>query len=316
MGRISAIDIRKLRHVAETARFGSITRAADALLITQSALTRSIAEVEGEIGVKLFVRLPRGVRVTDAGRSFVERARQVIDDVEDLLAGAGDYRKLHRGRLRLAIAPSGYQRFVARSIARLASDYPNLDIEITAGSTEVLPPRLSAGDFDAIIGHEALLRRWPDLEIRRIAEFHCAIMVRKGHPIAQRDDISESEILSYPLLMASTVELVQNNIALLHARHGLPPPSPRYVCDDFDLVAAIIARTNAYTPVISLNPTFGRLREKFLLLEGKLDLPVQRIAFAVSKTRAPTAAARAIESVLREEFSSRREKYSGDRSET
>ncbi len=308
MSRKSAIDIRKLRHVAETARFGSVTRAADALLITQSALTRSIAEVEGEIGIELFVRLPRGVRVTDAGRSFVDRARQIIGDVDELLTGAGDFRKLHRGRLRLGIAPSGHQRFVARSIARVASEYPNLAIEITAGSTEVLPPRLSAGDFDAIIGHEALLRRWPDLEVRRIAELHCAVMVRRDHPVAQRDDVSESEILSYPLLLPSTVEPLQNSIALLYARHGLPPPSPRYVCDDFDLVAAIIARTNAYTPVISLNPTFGRLREKFLLLEGKVELPVQRIAFAVSRTRAETSAARAVESVLREEFSQRRAK--------
>ncbi len=81
-----AIDLRKLRHVVETARFENVTRAAEALYITQSALTRSLADVEAELGTPLFVRLPRGVRVTDQGRRFVDRARLIIGDVGDLLA--------------------------------------------------------------------------------------------------------------------------------------------------------------------------------------------------------------------------------------
>ena len=83
---VIAIDLRKLRHVVETARFENVTRAAEALYITQSALTRSLADVEVELGTPLFVRLPRGVRLTEQGRRFVERARMIIGDVDDLLA--------------------------------------------------------------------------------------------------------------------------------------------------------------------------------------------------------------------------------------
>jgi len=293
-----AIDIRKFRHVVETARCESVTHAAAILHITQSALTRSIAEVEAELGIQLFVRLPRGVRVTDAGRSFVDRAKRIIGDVDELLTGITDYQKLNTGRLRLGVAPAGYQRFVAQPVARLAGENPSLAIEIIPGSVDELAPRLTAGVLDAIVGHAGMLRLWPDLEVTPVVDFHCAMLLRKDHPLSGKSRISEADILRYPLLLPSSIEPLQNGIATLCVRNGLPPPNPHYVTDDFGLVTALIQATDAFTPAISLNPTFGRLRDNFMLLEREIELPTQRLAFAVSKTRARTPAASAVETSL------------------
>ncbi|SLN67112.1 LysR family transcriptional regulator [Oceanibacterium hippocampi] len=286
-----AIGLRKLRHVVETARFESVTRAADALLITQSALTRSIAEVEAELGIQLFVRLPRGVRTTEAGRSFVEKALRIIGDVNSLVSGVEDYRNLRSGRLRLGVAPAGYQRFVSEAVASLAGENPSLAVEVTTGSSETLAPRLTSGEFDAIVGHARLLGRWPDLEVTDMADFYLAMMVRKGHPLSVNTKLLEADVLKFPLLLPSTIEPLQNGIALRCARNGLPPPNPQYVFDDFELVSAIIDRTDAYTPVISLNPSFGRLRERFLLIQDVVELPSQHLGFAVSRTRSQSPAA-------------------------
>lgn len=297
-----AIDLRKLRHIVETARFESVTRASEALFITQSALTRSIAEVEAELGIQIFIRLPRGVRATDMGASFVKRAQQIIGDVENLITDVTDFRELNTGRFRLGITPPAYQRFVSGALGRLAQNNPNLVIEITTGPANALAPGLTAGNFDAIIGHAGLLGRWPDLEINIIANFHHAIMLRNNHPISQKQPLTERDVLEYPLLLPSFVEPLQNGIATLHADNNLPPPSPKYICDNFEVVMSIISKTDAYTPVISFNPTFGVLRRKFLLLENIITLPKQQMAFATSYTQSCSPAAAAFKRHLEEEL--------------
>ena len=77
------IDIRKIRHVLEVAHYESITTAAEFLCISQSALTRSIADVEQQLGVQLFLRVRRGVRLTEAGQVFVGEARWVVKSTTD-----------------------------------------------------------------------------------------------------------------------------------------------------------------------------------------------------------------------------------------
>ena len=74
------IDLRKIRHVVEVAHSESITTAAYTLSISQPALTRSIADVERQLGVKLFERMRRGMRLTEAGRVFVDHAQRVIKE--------------------------------------------------------------------------------------------------------------------------------------------------------------------------------------------------------------------------------------------
>ncbi len=145
---VIAIDLRKLRHVVETARFENVTRAAEALYITQSALTRSLADVEAELGTPLFVRLPRGVRLTEQGRRFVARARMIIGDVDDLLADIADHRGLHAGRLRIGVCPPGYQRFISRAIAALGDETRNIETDVAALIAEM---ERSIADADAFI---------------------------------------------------------------------------------------------------------------------------------------------------------------------
>lgn len=298
-----AIDLKKLRHVVETARFESVTRASEALLITQSALTRSIAEVEAELGIQIFIRLPRGVRVTDMGANFVKRAQRIIGDVENLITDVTDYRELNTGRFRLGVTLPTYQRFISGALGLLARNNPNLVIEIATGSTNVMARGLTAGNFDAVVGHAGLLCQWPDLEISIIANFYHAMMLRANHPVSLKRKITELDILELPLLLPSFVQPLQNGIAALHAKNNLPPPSPKYICDDFENVMTIISATNAYTPVISFNPTFGVLQKKFFLLENVINLPEQQFALATSNTQSRSPAAIAFKKYLEEQHS-------------
>ena len=288
----------------ETARFENVTRASEALCITQSALTRSLADVEAELGASLFVRLPRGVRVTEQGRRFVERARLIIGDVDDLLADVADHRDLRTGRLRIGVCPPGYQQYISRPIATLAGDRPGLRIEMTTGATDDLVPRLTSGDLDGLVGHRGWLKRWPDLKMTPLASFHSAFMVRRGHPLTTQPTVTERDILACPMIIPATVDPLQTDLATLYARNGLPPLNPHYICDDLEVIQDIVENTDACAPLTSQNPEFGRMKSRFHLFLHEVDLPVQRMVFATSQARAPGPGAGALEQFLREFFGS------------
>src|SRR5438874_1893346 len=90
----------------EVARTGNVSRAAEALYVTQPALTARIQSLEKELGEALFVRTGRGVRLTDAGRVFLPAAERAIQAVEDGRQALADLRSASAGRLALGAAPA------------------------------------------------------------------------------------------------------------------------------------------------------------------------------------------------------------------
>ena len=148
-------DLRKLRHVVEVAQAESFTGAAASLAITQSALTKSVADVEQLLGVKLFQRLPRGVALTEAGRSFVLRARQILADTHDLMNTVEAHRSLAAGRFNLGIAPAALQSLMVRPIGQFAANYPGLTMEVIDGSFASMAQALVAGEIDAMLSLRA-----------------------------------------------------------------------------------------------------------------------------------------------------------------
>lgn len=297
-----AIDLRKLRHVVEVARAESITGAAHTLYITQSALTRSIAEVEAELGVALFQRLPRGVRLTETGRVFVARARTILGDMDDLLGSMADVTALNTGRLRLGAAPTVYQTFLGEAIGRLAREHPGISIEVITGPVNDLTPRLLGGDLDLLAGPHRTLEKWPEFQVEHIVDFACVMMMRLGHPLQQRATVTEGDVLHYPAVIPATLDPLLTDIAQIYARHRLQRFQPQYAVDDFDLMRRIVNATDAFAPIISLEPRFGTLRDRFFLLEDVVRMPVQSMAIAMSRNRTLSPAARTFIETARQEL--------------
>ena len=79
-----AVDIQQLRFIVATAQRGSFTDAADALYVSRAALSKSVSRLESELGFPLFDRTCDGVRLTDAGKRFVEKAMPVVEGFKEL----------------------------------------------------------------------------------------------------------------------------------------------------------------------------------------------------------------------------------------
>jgi LysR family nitrogen assimilation transcriptional regulator len=124
------MELRSLSYFTRIAELGSITRAASHLRLAQPALTRHVQRLEEELGVALFTRANRGVRLTEAGQLLLESATRILRDVER----TGDEIRAQdahpSGRIILGITPTLCPILVPELFARMRRDFPRVELKV------------------------------------------------------------------------------------------------------------------------------------------------------------------------------------------
>ncbi len=145
------LDLKQLRTFAEIAECGSFSRAAERLRIAQPALTRQIHLLEADINTRLLDRHSRGVDLTEEGRAFLARAREILREAErtreEFRARAGTV----SGPVALAVAPAMVDFFLGDLMDTYAQDYPAVRIEVVEGFTGYIEEWLIAGRVDLAV---------------------------------------------------------------------------------------------------------------------------------------------------------------------
>lgn len=300
MANIQNIELRKLRHVIEVGTAGSISVAAGTLGMSQPALSRSIALLEHQIGIQLFERVRRGTRLTDEGELFVTEAKKIIGNVEDLISNTEEYLSRKRGRLKIGVAPAGFQRFLSEPIQRMVKAYPGIRLEIISGSAEELTPKVIGGELDLIWGSSRPLSKWPELSVTLVGDLHTHCMVRKDHPLTKIKNPVERDLLVYPVILPASVEPPHIDLAQRYAPNRLPPLNAQYVTDDFGLVCKIVSETNAFSLVSNPINNFNRLTDRYKIFSGLLKIPDQRLAIGVHTRKVNTPALETFKNCLDE----------------
>lgn len=143
--------LRQLRYFEALAQHGHFGRAADACAISQPALSVQIKELEENIGVVLFERAARNIRLTGFGKDFAVRARAILQSVDELRDLARASRDQFSGKLRLGVIPTIAPYLLPRLLGDLAKELPSLDVHIRETLTPRLIEELSDGRLDAAI---------------------------------------------------------------------------------------------------------------------------------------------------------------------
>jgi len=144
------MDLRRLRYLVAVADEGHITRAAERLGIQQPPLTRQIRGLEEELGVRLFERLPRGMRTTEAGQAVVEEARAILERATRLPDVAARAARGERGRLAVGYTSSGaFHPFVAQQIRAFRAASPGVLLALAEDGTPELVRGLEEERLDA-----------------------------------------------------------------------------------------------------------------------------------------------------------------------
>lgn len=190
----------QLKHLLALAGHGSFSRAAAAVFLTQPALSRSIRALEDELGQALFDRVGRRVELTPCGREVLQRAHEIVRDVEELEAAGERLRQGAVGSLRLGLV-SGPSALVTVPLLRhVATHHPGLHVEVARGHAERLVQALRERQLDALVLDPGSLAPADDLRIEMLAEVPGAFMCRRGHPLLQQSaPIGFDDVRRYPL---------------------------------------------------------------------------------------------------------------------
>lgn len=175
----------QLRHLVSLAQSGSFTRSAEALFLTQPALSRSIRALEDELGQPLFDRVGRRSVLTPFGVEALRRAKQLLFDADDLAGSGRQMRDGRTGTVRIGLGSGPGAMLMTPLLKTMATSHPAVRLEIARGHTEVLVRQLRERELDALVVDARSLAPAPDLRVASLVEMRGAFMVRDGHPLTR-----------------------------------------------------------------------------------------------------------------------------------
>lgn len=193
------MELRHLRYflaVAEESHFG---RASRRLFISQPPLSRQIRDLEEELGVDLFERTGRQVRLTDAGRQFQEGARQTLAQAERAVALAKQAAQGKSGFLSIGYIPTGDLGVIPRVLGPFRRRYPKVELELRSLA---ITPQIDELRRERI--HLGFLRppvHAPDLRIEHIYRESLIVALQKKNPLARRGRLGLPSLAGEPFLM-------------------------------------------------------------------------------------------------------------------
>lgn len=193
-----SLDIRHMRHVIALDEHGSFARAATALGLSQSALSRSIQSVERTTGSSLFVRTATGVEPTDGGHVFIARIRQIAQLIDDLDRDVMGERGLQTGHLHIGGGPYPAQSMLADALARFVADYPRIVVRVMMRDWDELLRRLRAREIEFFVAEFSTFAGDLDLDFEPLAPHPTFIIARRGHPLAGRGPLGIADGFAYP----------------------------------------------------------------------------------------------------------------------
>lgn len=210
-----------IRFIDAVARAGSIRKAADELAITSTALNRRILAVEDELGVPIFERLPRGVRLNSAGEIFVQHIRNQISDLERVRAQIADLAGERRGHVAIACSQAVLPFFLPEQIEAYRAEHPGVTFGVFLRDRAAAESALADHSADLAIVFEPI----------RMAEFHTLLRVRQqlhavfspDHPLAGREKLRLRECLEYPVVLPTAPYGVRHLLELGLQSSSLAP---------------------------------------------------------------------------------------------
>jgi DNA-binding transcriptional LysR family regulator len=194
------MELRHLRYFVGAAEEQHFGRAAERLHVAQPALSRQIQDLEREMGFQLFDRLPRGVRLSEAGKVFLNDARRILQDVDEAKRRAERIALGKAGTLRIGIATAvSWNGLVVDSFREFRRRQPNVELELEHLLSVHQVEAILSGRLDA--GFVASLTPWhKDLAHWEFAQDRMLLAVPKGHHLTKQEGIRLRDLRDMPFV--------------------------------------------------------------------------------------------------------------------
>lgn len=292
------IDTR-LAYVVAVARTGSFTAASREVGLTQSAVTRSVAEMEKMLGYQLFHRSVKGALPTEKGRDFIERAERILNDTQDLLRGISRPDDPFATILRIGVCPSSLEWLLADALTDLHRRHSDLRFDMSSANFERTIQQLLSGSVDVAVGFDAAFADWAEVRRIPIGVLETTFFARKGHPIHAIDRPTNADLAQYELVSPAVTRPYIATTRSIFESQGMDWRRHVHVIDAFTVVRRLVETSDAVGHVARTYARYPRFDTKFDLIEPLAPYPDATICAAVRGRSEPSQSTRMFISTLR-----------------
>lgn len=193
------MEVRQLNYFVKAAELLHFTEAASACFVTQSTLSQQIKQLEDELGMLLFDRIGKHVRLTEAGTVFLQHTKKILQDVKRSKQAILELNNLEAGDLKIGVTYA-FSSMVLPALSPFSSKYPGIKIFLEYGPPETLETKLKAAELDIILTfHEESDN--DGLEMQLLFSSRIMMVVSKKHPLASLKKISVNELAGLELIL-------------------------------------------------------------------------------------------------------------------
>lgn len=215
------MELRDLEYFAIVAEHGHLGRAADALGLSQPALSKCMARLERALQVKLAKRTPKGLEVTAEGVALLERIRELRRNLQSVAREIKGVREGLVGHLRIGTGFAVSQRILSDAFTRLLSDAPRTKLDVRIADNDVLIPMLHNGEIDLVLNYR---QPTEGLVHEPLYDDEFVVVASSAHPLARKTHVKLSDLAEERWAFAEPTLFSHRWLPDKFRDAGLPPP--------------------------------------------------------------------------------------------
>ncbi|HRN61315.1 MAG TPA: LysR family transcriptional regulator [Luteimonas sp.] len=304
--------LKPLRAFCQTARLGSVSRAAEALYVSQPAITLQLQALERELGQKLFERSGRRLVPTRAGEALYELARPLVDGIDTLPTAFGDALKgMDAGALNIAANSSTILYLLPQIVERFRERHADVRLSlhntVSADGTDLL----RTDEVDLVVGS---MHDVPgDLVYEPLHRFEQRLVMPPGHPLADKEELTLADIGQHGLILPPKRQITWRLVDLVFQQNRVPYTVALEV-GGWEVIKQYVAMGMGISILSSICLTDA---DRGRLVTRPLDrfFPARSYGVVMRKGKLPTPQARAFMDLIHPDMFVRRDYYDSGHSE-
>ncbi|MDP9632161.1 UNVERIFIED_ORG: LysR family pca operon transcriptional activator [Ensifer adhaerens] len=216
------VKFRHLQTFVEVARQKSVMKAAELLHVSQPAVTKTIRELEAVLGVAVFEREGRGIKITRYGEVFLRHAGAALTALRQGLDSVSQERSGDGVPVRIGALPTVSTRIMPKAMSLFLKEDTGARIKIVTGENAVLLEQLRVGDLDLVVGRLAAPEKMTGFSFEHLYSEQVVFAVRAGHPLLSDAQSAFAHLGDYPVLMPTRASIIRPFVEHLLIANGIP----------------------------------------------------------------------------------------------
>ena len=280
------IDFELYRVFYTVANVGNITKASNILNISQPAISKSIKNLEEQLGGQLFVRTKKGVVLTEEGKEFYVYIKQAIEYIRSAESKFSELINLETGCIRIGVSTTLTKEFLLPYLEEFHNNYPKIDINISTNVVGELIPKLRNGLLDIVILNLVDKDYGNDIETKKLKRVTDCFVVNEKYKDLTNKELSIRDLNNYPLILQTKGSSAREFLDILLDKYNIKV-TPNMELASYALVVEF-SKIGFGVGYVNKDYVKKELKNKELYeLKIKENIPSRYVGMALSKKHLP-----------------------------